>query len=339
MEYALSFLTLREATQLRACSKEARFLVAEHPWEEAYLVEDVDAFFSCFPNAKVLYAHPQTPFRISPTVEHLHVAHADLYEMPPFSGVSFRASFCRLHSMPTMANLTTLNLSDSFFDPELLKGFPAVKELNVSRCPVKAKHLLGFPSCFKLVARNCALTDEFVPFMPLLKTLDLLDTVGHFDVFPPLLEDFTAPIGALPDLDFPHLKRLKCSFVSNTDLSHPTLQHLVVDGGAVEVFKLPNLQTLTLCWSNLEPLRDLTRLKKLTVAHCYFENPVVLGGLDLLELEVQRCDLNGALSFLKPVPKLRILCCDVAVLPPCGELVTCACVSAKHGLRGAVACA
>ena len=338
MELVLRFLTLAEATRLRATSKEMCSLVASHPWEEHHLTTHPDLYFQCFPEAWTLFAYPKSAFLIPPTVKYLSFAHSDLYDLPELSLRSFTALFCQMKQLPSFSKLERLDLTGSVFNPLLLAGFAGVKELVVSGCPtVRAAHLCGFPLCEKLIARNCSLTDEFLPFMPLLKTLDLQDVVGRFDHYPlPLLEEFATPVGGIPPLNnFPRLKSLRCSFGASDSFEHASLKELVVDGALVDVFKLPLLETLTLRYANLEPLRDLSHLRKLTISQCYFEDSSCLCNLSVDELVVDHCDLRrGALSMVRRVEKLCLFCCDVETLPPCGELFTCACVALKHGLSG-----
>lgn len=341
MEFSLRFLTLLDATSLRAASKEARDLVAAHPWEEHYLVAYPDAYFRCFPNAWTLFAHPKSAFRVPPTVKNLSFAHTDLYDLPPLSVARFTAIFCQTMQLPAMPHLRRLDLTGSVFDAALLKSYPSVRELVVSCCPtVRAAHLCHFPLCETLIARNCALTDEFLPFMPRLRVLDLQDVVGRFDAYPlPLLEEFASPVGGIPPLStFPKLRTLRCSFGAVDSLEHATLKELVVDGAAVDVFKLPRLERLTMRAANLEPLRDLTHLRELTIAHCVFYDYAYLCNLAVDELVVDHCDVGRALSFLRRVDTLKLRCCQVDALPPCGRLFTCACVAAKHGLGEGSAC-
>ena len=340
MEFVLRLLTLVEATRLRTTCKEMCALVASHPWEEHHLTTDPDLYFQCFPEALTLFAYPKSAFRIPPSVRNLSFAHSDLYDLPELALHSFTALFCRIDELPSLPKLTRLDLTGSVFDPLLLTGFSCVKELVVSGCPtIRASHLCGFPNCEKLIARNCSLTDEFLPFMPLLRVLDLQDVVGWFDHYPlPLLEHFATPVGGIPPLQFPHLKSLRCSFGASDSLEHDSLKELVVDGASVDVFKLPQLETLTLRYANLEPLRDLSRLKKLTISYCYFEDFACLCNLFVDELVVDHCDLRCGALLCARVEKLRLLCCDLDALPSC-ELFTCACVALKHGLTASMPCA
>jgi hypothetical protein len=237
---------------------------------------------------------------------------------------------CNLVVFPVISGLTRLDLTASTFDPNMLASLAAnpIKELVVSGSHVRAKHLVHFPRCETLVARNCVLDGDFLPTMPLLKNLDVESTVGHFDNYPSTIRKLCVPIGPIPTL--PYVQSLHVSFGHSSRITG-NVETLVLDFCAVATFRLPHLKRLHLIHTSLAPLRDLCRVEKLVLEDCRIDDPAVLCNVQPAVLVVDQC--YGSLAYLC-AETVYIKCSDIVVLPKCDRLIVCACVATMHGLTG-----